>query len=311
MMVNTPISCEVLLADLDGALQQGLTKEMLLYNLNTQTPTSIKDALYSIFCAKKHEIGHVTERCGERLSPSSLGVLELVERASNQQLCRQAPLGEVLVVLVVDSSYTMRQVMAQGQKAAGKIARMTEMMAEGITAVGLHSIFSTDAQTQFEYDHNFARLREYFYTESKYCDDEQSLFRPISQQDYSTVLQSLNNKFAEIRTHLKLTTCQRALILRSRLMEGRRKRRNFPKETTKILNEYFYANYTQQYPTEEVKAVLAKQCNMTIAQVSNWFGNKRIRHNKYKNTAKGQKEMEMYTGKQLPSTGFTLYISLL
>ena len=35
-----------------------------------------------------------------------------------------------------------------------------------------------------------------------------------------------------------------------------------------------------RYPSEEAKEELARQCNVTVAQVSNWFGNKRIRYKK-------------------------------
>ena len=34
------------------------------------------------------------------------------------------------------------------------------------------------------------------------------------------------------------------------------------------------------YPSEETKEELARQCGITVAQVNNWFGNKRIRYKK-------------------------------
>jgi hypothetical protein len=36
----------------------------------------------------------------------------------------------------------------------------------------------------------------------------------------------------------------------------------------------------QPYPDEQTKLELAKECGITLAQVSNWFGNKRIRFRK-------------------------------
>lgn len=36
----------------------------------------------------------------------------------------------------------------------------------------------------------------------------------------------------------------------------------------------------QPYPDEATKRALAAQCGITLAQVSNWFGNKRIRFRK-------------------------------
>lgn len=34
-----------------------------------------------------------------------------------------------------------------------------------------------------------------------------------------------------------------------------------------MLNEYFYANLSNPYPTEEVKEELARKCNITVSQV--------------------------------------------
>ena len=47
----------------------------------------------------------------------------------------------------------------------------------------------------------------------------------------------------------------------------RRKRQNFTKAATVILNEYFYNNLANPYPTEQVKEELAAKCNLTVAQV--------------------------------------------
>ena len=48
----------------------------------------------------------------------------------------------------------------------------------------------------------------------------------------------------------------------------RRKRRNFSKQATEILNEYFYSHLSNPYPSEEAKEELARKCNITVAQVS-------------------------------------------
>src|SRR5580692_11289436 len=75
----------------------------------------------------------------------------------------------------------------------------------------------------------------------------------------------------------------------------RRKRRNFSKTATEVLNEYFYAHLSNPYPSEEAKEELARSCNITVSQVSNWFGNKRIRYKK--NIAKAQEEANVYASK--------------
>ncbi len=85
------------------------------------------------------------------------------------------------------------------------------------------------------------------------------------------------------------------MILRSRFLDARRKRRNFSKKSSEVLNEYFYSNLSNPYPSEEIKEELAKQCGITVSQVSNWFGNKRIRYKK--NIVKAQEEANMYAAK--------------
>lgn len=63
-----------------------------------------------------------------------------------------------------------------------------------------------------------------------------------------------------------------------------------------MLNEYFYSHLSNPYPSEEAKEDLARKCNITVSQVSNWFGNKRIRYKK--NIAKAQEEANMYAAKK-------------
>lgn len=48
----------------------------------------------------------------------------------------------------------------------------------------------------------------------------------------------------------------------------RRKRRNFSKTATEILNEYFYSHLSNPYPSEEAKEDLARKSNITISQVN-------------------------------------------
>lgn len=47
----------------------------------------------------------------------------------------------------------------------------------------------------------------------------------------------------------------------------RRKRRNFTKQATEILNEYFYSHLSNPYPSEEAKEELARKSNITVSQV--------------------------------------------
>ncbi|XP_045570901.1 pre-B-cell leukemia transcription factor 4 isoform X2 [Salmo salar] len=109
---------------------------------------------------------------------------------------------------------------------------------------------------------------------------EQSRTRPISPKEIERMVAIIHRKFSSIQMQLKQSTCEAVMILRSRFLDARRKRRNFNKQATEVLNEYFYSHLSNPYPSEEAKEELAKKCAITVSQVSNWFGNKRIRYKK-------------------------------
>uniref|UniRef100_A0A8R1DJ88 Homeobox domain-containing protein n=1 Tax=Caenorhabditis japonica TaxID=281687 RepID=A0A8R1DJ88_CAEJA len=116
---------------------------------------------------------------------------------------------------------------------------------------------------------------------------EQSEFRPITATAIEKLLSMTGNKMNRIIKLLKHSACAAIIHLQKRYFDARRKRRNFAKSSTEILNEYFIKNIEHPYPSEEVKQILAAQCKISVAQVSNWFGNKRIR---YKKTVAKEKE---------------------
>lgn len=124
---------------------------------------------------------------------------------------------------------------------------------------------------------------------------EQSRTRPVSPREIERMVAIIHRKFSSIQTQLKQSTCEAVMILRSRFLDARRKRRNFSKQATEVLNEYFYSHLSNPYPSEEAKEELAKQCAITVSQVSNWFGNKRIRYKK--NIGKFQEEANLYAMK--------------
>merc|ERR1719300_2151172 len=106
----------------------------------------------------------------------------------------------------------------------------------------------------------------------------------------------INKKFNAIQMQLKQSACEAVMVLRSRFLDARRReRRNFSKTSQEILNEYFYANLANPYPSEEVKEELSRKCGISVQQVSNWFGNKRIRYKR--NIGKAQEEANMYAAK--------------
>ena len=48
---------------------------------------------------------------------------------------------------------------------------------------------------------------------------------------------------------------------------ARRRRRNFTKESCAILQDYFYENLANPYPSEQAKEELARKCGLTVLQV--------------------------------------------
>ncbi|CAI9716362.1 pre-B-cell leukemia transcription factor 1-like isoform X4 [Octopus vulgaris] len=160
-----------------------------------------------------------------------------------------------------------------------------------------------------DYRAKLAQIRQIYHTElEKYeqaCNEftshvinllrEQSRTRPIAPKEIERMVSIIRKKFAAIEMQLKQSTCEAVMILRSRFLDARRKRRNFSKQATEILNEYFYSHLSNPYPSEEAKEELARKCGITVSQVSNWFGNKRIRYKK--NIGKAQEEANLYAAK--------------
>ncbi|XP_009192232.1 pre-B-cell leukemia transcription factor 4 isoform X1 [Papio anubis] len=129
---------------------------------------------------------------------------------------------------------------------------------------------------------------------------EQSRMRPVSPKEIERMVGAIHGKFSAIQMQLKQSTCEAVMTLRSRLLDARRKRRNFSKQATEVLNEYFYSHLNNPYPSEEAKEELARKGGITVSQVSNWFGNKRIRYKK--NMGKFQEEATIYMGKTAADT---------
>ncbi|CAL8332297.1 unnamed protein product, partial [Arctogadus glacialis] len=188
------------------------------------------------------------------------------------------------------------------EKGGGAAAAAVAAAAAG-GAAGDNSIEHSD------YRAKLTQIRQIYHTElEKYeqaCNEftthvmnllrEQSRTRPISPKEIERMVGIIHRKFSSIQMQLKQSTCEAVMILRSRFLDARRKRRNFSKQATEILNEYFYSHLSNPYPSEEAKEELAKKCSITVSQVSNWFGNKRIRYKK--NIGKFQEEANLYAAK--------------
>jgi hypothetical protein len=150
-----------------------------------------------------------------------------------------------------------------------------------------------------DYRQKLTQIRQVYHTEmekyEKACNEftthvvhllkDQAKTRPITPREIERMVQIIRKKFSSIQVQLKQSTCEAVMILRSKFLDARRKRRNFSKQAKEILDAYFYSHLSNPYPSEEAKEELARKCGISVSQVSNWFGNKRIRYKK--NIGKG------------------------
>uniref|UniRef100_A0A915M896 Homeobox domain-containing protein n=1 Tax=Meloidogyne javanica TaxID=6303 RepID=A0A915M896_MELJA len=188
------------------------------------------------------------------------------------------------------------------------------LLAEGIA--GPERVNTPEAGDTADYKQKLVQIRQTYNDEMRKYQDaceeftshvlqllqEQGTIRPISNEEMNRMVNIIQKKFSVIQVQLKQSTCENVMVLRSRFLDARRKRRNFSKQATDILNEYFYVYIHNPYPSEEVKEDLARKCGITVSQVSNWFGNKRIRYKK--NIAKTQEEAAIYVKKGGQGGGF-------
>jgi hypothetical protein len=98
---------------------------------------------------------------------------------------------------------------------------------------------------------------------------DQSAARPIANKEVEKTVQIIQKKLSNIQIQLKQQTCEAVMSLRSRFLDARRKRRNFSKQASEILNAYFYSHLSNPYPSEEAKEELARKCDITVSQVNN------------------------------------------
>ncbi|KAI1728526.1 PBC domain-containing protein [Ditylenchus destructor] len=245
---------------LEAMSKETLDKNTAIWNYNRNCSPRLKTALYHVLAAKKDEIAN-----------SSTSAIDKVLELSDS-----------------------------------KHARLNNILeSEGIIGYAYCPLESSDVSVQQKYENSLNQLREFYCSEMRKCDyamrelsyeaanilKDHYMYRPISNSDENTLLKHVESRFSKVKLEIKSYTCEKALTMRSRIIDTRRRRRNFSKTSTSILNEYFYTHLANQYPSEEIKMQLAQRCGMTIAQVSNWFGNKRIRHKRKSPKAEMERKM--------------------
>ncbi|XP_078501981.1 pre-B-cell leukemia transcription factor 2 isoform X2 [Lissotriton helveticus] len=248
----------------------------ILQQIMTITDQSLDEAQ-----AKKHALN-----C-HRMKPALFSVLcEIKEKTglsirSNQE---EEPVDPQLMRL---DNMLLAEGVAGPEKGGGSAAAAAAAAASG-------GVSPDNSIEHSDYRNKLSQIRQIYHSElEKYeqaCNEftthvmnllrEQSRTRPISPKEIERMVGIIHRKFSSIQMQLKQSTCEAVMILRSRFLDARRKRRNFSKQATEVLNEYFYSHLSNPYPSEEAKEELAKKCGITVSQVSNWFGNKRIRYKK-------------------------------
>ena len=61
----------------------------------------------------------------------------------------------------------------------------------------------------------------------------------------------------------------KVMILRSRFLDARRKRRNFSKKSSEILNEYFYSHLSNPYPRWKQNAMVHDNIGAPLLDYAN------------------------------------------
>uniref|UniRef100_A0A8C6WNZ2 Pre-B-cell leukemia transcription factor 1 n=1 Tax=Neogobius melanostomus TaxID=47308 RepID=A0A8C6WNZ2_9GOBI len=162
-----------------------------------------------------------------------------------------------------------------------RLDNMGGSAAAAAAAAATGGVGADNSAEHSDYRAKLSQIRQIYHTElEKYeqaCNEftthvmnllrEQSRTRPISPKEIERMVSIIHRKFSSIQMQLKQSTCEAVMILRSRFLDARRKRRNFNKQATEILNEYFYSHLSNPYPSEEAKEELAKKCSITVSQV--------------------------------------------
>ena len=93
---------------------------------------------------------------------------------------------------------------------------------------------------------------------------------PIKQAQVESIIQGFRTRTLYIYLELKTNVAETVEFVQKVMFEksSKRRKRNFSKQASEILNEYFYSNLDNRYPCEEIKADLATLCKITVGQVS-------------------------------------------
>jgi hypothetical protein len=107
---------------------------------------------------------------------------------------------------------------------------------------------------------------------------EHATIRPVSEQEIQLKLHGVQQKFDYVKSQLRQNVCNAIVALEKQYNHTKKKRKALPKKAAEVLSNWFFEHLNDPYPSEEEKSILAAAGGLTITQVNNWFGNKRIRY---------------------------------
>jgi len=108
---------------------------------------------------------------------------------------------------------------------------------------------------------------------------EQGQIRTVTEQEIQAKTLIIQQKFDFVRNQLRTNVCNAILVLQKQYNhQSKKRRRSLSKRATEVLSHWFFEHINDPYPSDEEKSMLAAQCVLSLNQVNNWFGNKRIRY---------------------------------
>jgi len=107
---------------------------------------------------------------------------------------------------------------------------------------------------------------------------DQSNIRPVGEQEATAKMLKIKHKFDYVKNQLRVCVCSAISALQKQYNQTRKKHKSLPKKATGSLTQWFFEHIQNPYPSEQEKALLAATGGLTLTQVNNWFGNKRIRY---------------------------------
>ncbi|KAK5967563.1 Homeobox domain-containing protein, partial [Trichostrongylus colubriformis] len=86
-------------------------------------------------------------------------------------------------------------------------------------------------------------------------------------QDVTRAVESIRRKHELTVAGMREIIANSIMIMQTKIADATRRRRNFTKEATAILQEYYADHFNHPYPNEKEKLLLAAKCHISLQQV--------------------------------------------